>query len=292
MVAAAVLAGAIAFASFRDSRPAADEAVANAAAPVTIETLEAAARAAPNDSRAWIALGMAQFERDNYPAAAAAIERAVRLVPDQAQLWSVLGEARARGSQRDPMPPGAVEAFRKALAIDPRDPPSRYFMAVKKDLDGDHKGALDDWFALLADTPPGAPWEGDLRRTIEQVGAINKIEVAGRLASVKQPAPPPGPMMPGAPAGMPGPSADQLREAAKLSPSEQNAMAQGMVARLEERLKADPRDVGRWVMLMRSRMTLGEPAKASAALRAAVAANPAAKADLEAQAKALGVPAN
>jgi len=37
-------------------------------------------------------------------------------------------------------------------------------------------------------------------------------------------------------------------------------------------------------------MTLGEPVKAAAALKAAVAANPGDKAELEAQAKTLGVP--
>jgi cytochrome c-type biogenesis protein CcmH len=42
-------------------------------------------------------------------------------------------------------------------------------------------------------------------------------------------------------------------------------------------------------MLMRSRMTLGEPAKAKAALEAAVKANPGDAADLRAQAAGLGV---
>src|SRR3546814_14962798 len=60
---------------------------------------------------------------------------------------------------------------------DLKEPRARYFLAVKKDLAGDHRGAIDDWFALLADTPQGAPWEPDLRRTIEQVGAIHQIEV-------------------------------------------------------------------------------------------------------------------
>ena len=87
-------------------------------------------------------------------------------------------------SPRDPMPPAAAEAFDKAIALNPKDPRARYFMAVKKDIAGDHKGAIDEWFALLADTPQGAPWEADLRRTIEQVGAINKIDVAARLSLI------------------------------------------------------------------------------------------------------------
>ncbi|WP_264945389.1 tetratricopeptide repeat protein [Sphingomonas canadensis] len=287
------LAGVLVFASLRDKGDAPPVPAMNASAGVTLESLEAAAKAAPQDPEAWMALGMAYFDADDYPRAVSALEHAANLAPDRARIWSVLGEARARGSERDPMPPAAVEAFRKALAIDPKDPPSRYFLAAKRDLDGDHKGAIDDWFALLADTPPGAPWETDLRRTIQQVGKLHGIDVAPRLASVKQPAPPampPAGASAPAMAGLGGPTADEVREAARLSPSQQNEMAQGMVARLEERLKADPKDVARWVMLMRSRMTLGEPARASAALKAAVAANPGAKAELEGQAKALGVP--
>src|SRR3546814_10351686 len=103
--------------------------------------------------------------------AVAAYEKAAALAPQNAGLWSALGEVRTYVDQRDPMPPAALEAFEKAIALDPREPRARYFLAVKKDLAGDHKGAIDDWFALLADTPQGAPWEPDLRRTIEQVGA-------------------------------------------------------------------------------------------------------------------------
>jgi len=43
-------------------------------------------------------------------------------------------------------------------------------------------------------------------------------------------------------------------------------------------------------MLMRSRMTLGEPARAKAALAAAIRANPAAFARLQQEAAGLGVP--
>src|SRR3546814_10904696 len=85
------------------------------------------------------------------------------------------------------MPAAASEAFDKAIALDAKDPRARYFLAVRKDIGGDHRGAIDDWFALLADTPRGAPWEADLRRTIEQVGAIHKIEVAGRPDAARQP---------------------------------------------------------------------------------------------------------
>lgn len=254
-------------------------------APPSIEALEAAANAAPNDPDAWARLGMAHYDRDQYPQAAVAIERATRLAPNRSYLWSLLGETRIYSSEHDPMPAAAVEAFQKAIALDPKDPSARYFLAVRKDLAKDHEGAIADMLALLRDTPPGAPWESNLRRTIQQIGQINHIDVAARLAAIQQPA-----ALAPAQAALPGPTQDQIRDAARLSPSDQESMARGMVDRLDARLQANGRDVPGWIMLMRSRMNLGEPAKASAAFKAAVAANPEAKDQLESEARSLGVP--
>ena len=241
---------------------------------------EDATRERPNDPEAWRTLGLARFDAQDFAGAAIALDRATTLAPNRADLWSSLGEARVMGSANDPMPPAALTAFRTAIALDPRDPRSRYFLAVQRDLTGDHRGAIDDWLALLRETPPGAPWEQDLRRTIAQVGKINRIDVAPRLAAIAPAAPHPL---------APGPDAAQISAAAALPPSQQDAMAHAMVAQLEAKLKADPANVDGWVMLMRSRMTLGEPAKARAALTAALAANPGARARLEGDATTLGV---
>jgi cytochrome c-type biogenesis protein CcmH len=92
-------------------------------------------------------------------------------------------------------------------------------------------------------------------------------------------------------AGIPGPSAEQMRAAAALTPSQQDAMAQQMVAQLEGKLRSNPGNIDGWVMLMRSRKTLGENAKASRALTDAIAANPAATARLKSEAAALGIAA-
>ena len=86
-----------------------------------------------------------------------------------------------------------------------------------------------------------------------------------------------------------GPSAADVAAASSMKPSEQRTMAEGMVAQLEERLKTQPKNPDGWVMLMRSRMTLGEPAKAKAALDAAIKANPGDAAELKRQAAALGI---
>ena len=290
-IAAVILIGAVSWAALRGTGAEKKAAVPVASPvpdePANIATIEERTRTEPNNPDAWLAFGQAQFDRGRYAEAARAYEQGTTLAAGRADIWSALGEARVMASADSPMPAPALAAFRKAAAIDPKDPRARYFLAVARDLAGDHKGAISDWFALLQDTPPGAPWEQDLRRTIEQVGKINKIDTAARLAAVKQPEA--HSVMPTAGAAIPGPSAAEMRAAAALPPSQQDAMARTMVASLEAKLQANPANVDGWITLMRSRMTLGEPTKASAALKAAIAANPGAIARLQGEAGALGV---
>lgn len=290
--AAIVLAGTVGYKIWRDSAGSdgsAPVATAPAAPSDQLARLEARTRAEPRNPEAWATLGAARFDLGQFAGAAEAYRQASELALDSAGVWSALGEALVMADARDPMPAPALAAFRRAAKLNAKDPRARYFLAVKKDLDGDHQGAIADWFALLADTPQGAPWESDLRRTIEQVGAIHKIDVASRLASTRPRALRPE-EMPVAARGIPGPSRAEMEAASRLPKGQQDAMIAGMVDGLEAKLKADPANVDGWIMLMRSRMTLGETAKAAAALKAAVAANPAAAARLKGQAQLLGVP--
>lgn len=263
----------------------------------SIEQLRAAAEASTNDAGPWSDLAFAHFQKGEFDAAAAAYRRALAIAPEEAVLWSALGETLVLASKRDPLPPEALAAFERALSFDPQDPRARYFMAAKKDIDKDHEGAIAAWLDLLADSPQGAPWEADLVRTIEQVGQMNGIEVAPRIAKA-QGERKPALVAPGsgsvageaASSSLRGPSAADVAAASAMKPSEQRQMAEGMVAQLEARLQNEPKNLDGWVMLMRSRMTLGEPARAKAALEAAVKANPGAASQLREQAAALGVP--
>lgn len=261
-------------------------------ADAVIRDLEGRVKANPADAEGWQRLGWAYFSSGRYADAANAYRRATKLAPDNATFWSSLGEAVVMASEHDPMPEEAAKAFDRAVALDPKEPRARYFLAVRKDLKDDHEGAIRDWLALLADTPPGAPWETDLRRTIEQVGKIHKIDVSKRLAAIK-PATAPHPPIGGmsvAIAAIPGPSREQMQAASQLPKGQQDAMIEGMVSGLEGKLKANPGNVDGWIMLMRSRMTLGETAKAAAAYKAARDANPGQAGRIRDEARLLGVP--
>ena len=209
--------------------------------------------------------------------------------PKNAEYWSSLGEAKVLAGPGD-VPADAKLAFEKAIALDPKDPRARYFLGVARDMAGDHEGAINDWLALLADTPAGAPWEADVRRLVAEVGAKEKIDVASRLAA-SHPAPATGGAAI-ATAAIPGPSAADMRSASQMPKGQQDAMIQGMVGGLEAKLKTNPGNAQGWIMLMRSRMSLGETAKASAAYagaRAAFAGDAATLSQLDAAARELGV---
>ncbi|MFM9898290.1 tetratricopeptide repeat protein [Sphingorhabdus sp.] len=265
----------------------------NTAGPdAVIASLEERTRKDPTDVEAWQLLGWSYFENGRYLDSANAYGKATKLEPARAVYWSSLGESLVMADERNPMPKAAKAAFDKAIILDPKDPRSRYFLAVSKDLDGDHKGAINDWLELLKDTPKDAPWESDLIRTIEQVGKIHKVDVTESLASTqkKRASDLSGILKSIAAAPIPGPSKTDMAQAAKLPPGQQQQMVTSMVEGLETKLANNPKNVDGWIMLMRSRMTLGETAKAKAALTKSIAANPEAQSKLLKEAQILGVP--
>jgi cytochrome c-type biogenesis protein CcmH len=122
-----------------------------------------------------------------------------------------------------------------------------------------------------------------LRRTIEQVARLNAIAVTGRLAAVRQPA------ASAAPANLSGPSADDLAAATSIPPSQQRAMAEAMVDKLEQRLATDPHNADGWIMLIRSRINLDQRDRAVAALHRALQNDPVDAAQIRAGAAQLGL---
>jgi cytochrome c-type biogenesis protein CcmH len=282
-VAALLAAVSIGYNILEDREREAEPASAQEAQP-TLDQLRAAAAASPGDAQGWAALGFALFSRGRYQEAAEAYGRATEIDSDAGVLFSALGEAllyaeEAGAAGSEPMPPAAAAAFERAVELDPDDPRARYFLAVKKDRAGDHEGALGDWLDLLADSPPGAPWEGELVQAIERLGAAEGIAVEERIAAAMAER--------GAAAG--GPSPAEIEAAQAMSREDREAMVEGMVERLKTRLQDEPGDLNGWVMLMRSRVNLGEADKAKSALERAIAANPDREAELRRAAQMLGI---
>lgn len=229
----------------------------------------------PKDAESWRMLGWSFFETQKFAESATAMKRATTLDPKNPEYWSMLGEALVMSSDGQQVPADAADAFKKALALDKSDPRARYFLAVQKDISGDHRGAINDWFALLEDTPADAPYAADIRRVIGQVAEKENIDVTARLAKIAPAAPTGGISTDGplvATAAIPGPSKQQMQEAASLPAGQQEAMIANMVDGLDKRLKSNPNDANGWIMLIRSRMQLGQTVQAKKALADGLAA--------------------
>lgn len=270
-----------------DAAPAAGDLTA------AISSLEKKLAANPDNAENWNLLGLGYYNVGRYADAVKAFTKATSIDPNNPVYWSALGEVQVLAG------PGGVitqaeSSFRKALAIDPKDFRARYFMAVKRNEGGDSKGAVDELISLLNDSPAGASWEQPVRDLVTRISTENKIDITGRLRppSVSQSAAP-APVDSVVTGGIPGPTAADLKAATGMTPSEQDEMARGMVARLAARLEANPRDADRWIMLIRSRMQLNDPAGARSAVNGAKAAfkdDPRQQARFDQAAQMLGVP--
>jgi cytochrome c-type biogenesis protein CcmH len=249
-----------------------------------ITGLEAKMQSTPNDPEGWRMLGWSYFQTGRYADAAKAYARAISLKPDGAGYQSAYGEALVQDAGGQ-VTPAAAAAFEKAARQDGADARARYFLAVRKAEQGDRAGAINDWLTLLADSPADAPWLPQLRAVIQQTAQAGGIDIAARLAATK---PAGNAAVPGVPDStvaaaaanaapppsgvMPSPSREQVQAAQQMAPADQQAMIRGMVERLADRLKTNPRDEAGWLRLMRARQVLGDLPAARTARDQALAA--------------------
>lgn len=250
-----------------------------------ISQLEAQMQQQPNNPEGWRMLGWSYLQTGRNAEAAEAYGKAAALDPKNADYLSAQGEATVLAADGQ-VTPKAEDIFKRAVGVDPADPRARYYLAVAKDQRGEHDAAMNDWIALIKSAPPDAEWAGQVRAFVERVAQERGVNLAGRLppATVAQAAPPEMPR---------GPNADQVAAAQQMNPSDRQAMIEGMVSGLADRLKQNPRDRDGWERLMRARMVLGQADQAAAAYRdasRAFAGSPGDQQALREAARQLGVP--
>lgn len=240
-------------------------------APQMAAVLETVAKSRPNDAEPLTFLARAQAASGQVAAAAETMRKATRLEPNVPELWSNLGILLLMQGQGEETEP-AQAAFRRAVQLDPKDAPARYHLARAKLAAGNVQEGLAGWRALAADLPEGDPQRLQLEQEIDATAK------AGRLVATL-----PRPQQQQADAGGPGADPNAVvgaltgqSNAGVASPEQggppaaaggdQKAFINSMVARLEERLKANPNDVAGWSRLIRSYAVLGEPDKMKTAL--------------------------
>ncbi|MEJ8573100.1 c-type cytochrome biogenesis protein CcmI [Microbaculum marinum] len=225
----------------------------------------------PEDGQGWEVVAPVYMRLGRYREAAAAYANAVRLLGSTAEREADHGEALVVAGDGI-VTSEAKAAFERALEHAPGYPKARFFLAIAAEQDGDTEGAVAKWRALLADTPPDAPWREAVTRRLAGLG-----EDVGDVAGAGD---------------MPGPSAEEVAAAQAMSAEDRAQMIAGMVDGLAGRLAEDGRDLDGWLRLARAYVVLGEPDKARGALASARQNYPddvAASERIDAAARALGL---
>ncbi len=220
----------------------------------------------PDNRDGWLLLGRSYAQLQQFDAAAQAYRRAIAQGFDDADTQSALGEmlaAQAGGT----IGPEARRAFAAALEHDPDDPRARYYAGLALAQDGRLAEAIELWLGLLRQSTAEAPWRPVVAQQIREAAASLGIE-APEIPAAPEPAGGIVPQM----GAQPGPSAADVEAAGAMSAEDRAAFIRSMVARLAERLEAEPGDFQGWLRLAQAYGVLGEVDQAKAAFVRAEAA--------------------
>ena len=242
--------------------------------------LEAQMKAHPEDPKGWALLAGSEGQLGRYAEAAAAYGKSIALLqaahqPVPAILPSLQGEALAAAAEGQ-VTPAAKAAFEAALAIDPKDPRARFYLAL-----GGIPGrssrcracAMGGAGVGLARGCALAPHGGGADRGDRQEARARSGEAcpaaSRRLRSTAADRPTAAPDAPA-----PGPSAEDMAKAAAMTPEQRAAFIDSMVKGLADRQKAHPEDIDGWLRLANAYDKLGRADDAFTAWREAATRAP------------------
>ena len=227
-----------------------------------ILSLRARLETDPDNADHWRLLARSYAAVGAHKQAAAAYARLIELAPEAMELRGDYAETLIRAEDGF-VGPRAVASFETVLGRLPDDPRALYYLALRDAQSGDELKAAQGWVRLLRTAPDDASYIAAIHEILDTVIAETGLE----RAALDIPARP----EPGLP---PGPSAADVAAVAALPEDQQLEMIRGMVDRLEARLGEEPGDIEGWLRLASSRVVLGEPEQAVAALERALAENP------------------
>lgn len=213
-----------------------------------VRRAEAHLEANPEDGRGWDVLAPMYLRLGRPGDARTAFERAIALLGETPARRSGLGEAYY-------MLAGSVDAharaeFERALALDATESRALFFLALAKAEAGDEEGARTGWQALANNDASAAEWRAAAEEGLRRLAGTNVASAPGSTA----------------------PKLDQetLNNAQSMSAGDRQAMIEGMIAQLDQRLRDNPDDMAGWQRLIRSYSVLGKKTEAEDALKRAM----------------------
>lgn len=212
----------------------------------------------PEDGAGWELLAPIYMRHGRVDDAVAAYDRAIRLLgPTPARMGGYAEALVAQGGGL--VTSEAQSALRKALALDPDDPRSAFYLALGLKQEGKNAEALSAFRKLAGSSPADAPWLPLVNQHIAELAA-NPTAV-GPTAT--------GPAAPG------NPTPDDIAAAKEMNDGDRQSMIRDMVDSLATRLKDDPANLEGWMRLIRSYVVLDQRDRAKEALHEGLIAFPA-----------------
>ena len=228
------------------------EATATRPAPATpepdfaalMDQLRQAVKDRPDDARGLELLAANEARLGNLPEARAAMESLLRVKADTATAedHAALAELMIMAAGGLVSPEAEAELTR-ALTLDATNPTARYYYGLMAAQVGRFDRTFALWRPLLDEGPQDAPWIAPIRAQIEDVAMR-----AGQSFTL--------------PDTTPGPDAEAMDAAQDMSPEDRQAMIEGMVAQLGERLANEGGTVEEWARLISSLAVLDRKAEA------------------------------
>ena len=246
-----------------------------------MEQLRQAVKDNPEELQGQMLLARNESLIGNFAAAHPAMARVIALKGDAAvaedySTYADLLVLAANGF----VSPEAEGALQKALELEPRNGPARYYSGLMYAQSGRPDLAFRIWRPLLAESLPNAPWVPPIRAQIEEVAQAAGIRYTPPAAS-------PAPFAPGR-----GPSAEDVEAASDMTPEERQEMIRGMVDGLAERLADEGGPPEDWARLINALGVLGDRDRAAAIwteAQTSFADNPQGLATIRAAAQRAGV---
>ena len=218
----------------------------------------------PDDGRGWEIVSPFYMQMGRFDDAVRGYSTAIRTLGETPQRLDSLGEAQVAAADGI-VTAEARQTIERALGKDAGLVRARFYRALAAEQDGRRDDAIAQYGDILKDLPPGTPLAERIAGTITRLGGT----------------PPARPAMPAGGEAI-----------AALPEAQRQEAIRGMVEALDARLGKDSTDIEGWLRLVRSYAVLNEPAKARDAYArglAALAADPAARARLEALGRELGI---
>ncbi|MEL7212632.1 MAG: c-type cytochrome biogenesis protein CcmI [Pseudomonadota bacterium] len=213
-----------------------------------MERLREAMAERPNDVRGLRLLASNEASLGNFRAAHQVQAQLIRALGDLAEAEDYANLADmlvlAAGGY---VSPEAEQALTRALQLDPTNGAARYYSGQLYSQIGRPDLAFKLWEQLLLEGPDDAIWIAPIRAQIEDLAL--RAGIAFELEPEAAPR---------------GPSAEDVANAADMTPEERQAMIEGMVAGLSDRLANDGGTPTEWGQLIRALGALGNDDQAKA----------------------------